>query len=566
MSGKQLLSASLIFILFYISYQFLGYKFGLIKQVPNPVQTKSDFTENPNPDILKENEFIPDPNLGDQLEMDSTLQDSASRVPTPDESPAKEKEPEIAPQQITLRNDFMEVVLDNRGGVIRTVTLSHFFESVKNLDKVVLVAPFANAPGEITFSDNLSTAKRLFKVTEVSEKEVRFDTTVQGRTVTKTYSLDDQYALRFDMNITGSGDQNFTMVLAEGLEPLGDKAPPKKSFFSFLSAGSSAPKLMEIAWSENGSHNSKPATKYKNSQYQNILEEDQMLLWAGIKDTYFCNVFIPETPFRNISIKNNFLPQSNGEPAAIPVVSVSGTDQIKGVFYLGPLNESDLMVVNPNLANLVNYGYTGKLTKWMFIALEKINYYVGNWGWSIVLLTIVIRLILFPLTAPSIKSGYKMRKLQPKLEAIKKKFPGTDLESKQKLSQETWKLYKTEKVNPFSSCITILPQMPIFIAYFSLLRTSISLRQSGWIFWINDLSLKDPTFILPILWGASMYVSQTMTPMPGDPSQQKMMKYMPVMMTLLFISMPSGLVLYMVTSNLFQLFQTVLFKWRYEKA
>jgi YidC/Oxa1 family membrane protein insertase len=324
--------------------------------------------------------------------------------------------------------------------------------------------------------------------------------------------------------------------------------------------------MMEIAWSKDGSHKSKRSTKFESNQFEPVLDQDEILHWVGIKNTYFCNVFLPDEPLNNIQVKNNFKPMSSGKPQAVPVVGIRGGEQVVGTFYIGPLDKNDLQSVNSHLSNLVNYGYTGKLTEWMFIALEKIYSYVGNWGWAIVILTIFIRMVMFPLTAPSIKSGYKMRKIQPKLDAIKKKYSGKDMESKQKLSQETWKLYKQEKVNPFSSCITILPQMPIFIAYFSLLRTSISLRQSGWMFWINDLALKDPYFILPLIWGASMYLSQTMTPMPGDPSQQKMMKYMPVMMTLLFITMPSGLVLYMVTSNLFQLAQTVLFKWRYDKA
>lgn len=564
MSGKQLLTASLIFILFYVSYQYLGYKFGLIKRVPidtpPPVEDQAAPTELPTTPMEDSSDTSPQ-----ALAEEVTLEND-----TPTGQLSEPDAPSIERQEIVLQNDVLTVTLDNRGGVIRHAELRDFYESVKKKNKVVLATPFQQAPGDIVVQGDPGLGQRLHRIVQQTEREVVFETESEGQTLRKTYTLDESFSLKYRVEIVGtegiSSSMPFQMVVAEGLEPISDKDRQSKGFFSFLSAGSSAPKLVEIAWSEEGSHESKPASKIKNNQFERGLEEDELLYWVGLKDVYFCNVFVPETPFNNFLVKTNFMPRAQGEPQPIPVVAVQASGSLTGSFYLGPLEERSLLATSPHLSNLVNYGYTGKLTKWMFIALEKIDRYVGNWGWSIVILTIIIRLILFPLTAPSIRSGYKMRKLQPKIEALKKKHPGTDLESKQKLSQATWKLYKEEKVNPFSSCITILPQMPIFIAYFSLLRTSISLRQSEWIFWINDLSIKDPTFILPILWGASMYVSQTMTPMPGDPAQQKMMKYMPVMMTLLFISMPSGLVLYMVTSNLFQLAQTVLFKWRYDKA
>ncbi|PIE01071.1 MAG: hypothetical protein CSA81_13135 [Acidobacteria bacterium] len=557
MSSKKLFIATLIFIAFFWLHQTVGLKLGLIKEVP--IEQEVSEPLEPGKDELA----VADqkPSKAGQLEAEEQPEQTDASLENANQD--EEKEPPIEPEQITLRNDFLEVVLDNKGAVIRSAALLNFYETVKHRDRVRLVTFGDYAPGEVIYANQLRTGNHLFKIEEQSSRSVVFKAVLQGQTIVKTYTLTDQYALELDIDISGSEQEKYKMILAEGLEPLGGDDSQERSMFS---AGSPAPKLMEVVWSENGDHESEASKDIESPQFVPLLEQEDILFWAGIKDTYFCNVFLPEKPFNQLYVKSRFIQTADDKKTGVPVVAVEVGGQVKGVFYLGPLNQEELEHVDKSLLNMINYGWTGSLTKWLFMALKGINQYVHNWGWSIVILTIFIRLLLFPLTAPSIKSGYRMRQLQPKIEELKKKYSGKDMETKQKLSQETWKLYKKEKVNPFSSCITILPQMPIFFAYFSLLRTSISLRQSEWLGWINDLSASDPVFVLPVLWGASMFLSQSMTPMPGDATQQKMMKFMPIMMTLFFLSMPSGLVLYMLTSNLFQLGQTVLFKWRYEKA
>jgi YidC/Oxa1 family membrane protein insertase len=183
--------------------------------------------------------------------------------------------------------------------------------------------------------------------------------------------------------------------------------------------------------------------------------------------------------------------------------------------------------------------------------LTKIFSYVGNWGWTIILLTIFVKAILYPLSAASYRSMARMRSLQPQLTRLKELY-GDD---RQKFSQETFALYKKEKVNPAGGCLPILLQFPIFISLYFVLLESFEIRHSPWMFWIQDLSAKDPYFILPILMGGSMYLMQKFQPMPTEPTQAMIMRYMPLGITIFMLGFPSGLVLYWTISNLLTMMQ-----------
>lgn len=176
---------------------------------------------------------------------------------------------------------------------------------------------------------------------------------------------------------------------------------------------------------------------------------------------------------------------------------------------------------------------------------------VGNWGWSIILLTILIKLAFFPLSATSYRSMANMRRVAPKMQALRDQY-GDD---RQKLSQGMMELYKKEKINPLGGCLPILVQMPVFIALYWTLMESVEMRQAPWIGWITDLSLKDPLFILPILMGVSMFIQQQLNPAPPDPMQAKVMKMLPIIFTFFFLWFPAGLVLYWVVNNILSIAQ-----------
>ena len=181
----------------------------------------------------------------------------------------------------------------------------------------------------------------------------------------------------------------------------------------------------------------------------------------------------------------------------------------------------------------------------IFWMMQHIYNIVGNWGWSIVLVTVIIKLMFYHLSAKSYRSMSGMKKLQPRLNMLKERYA----DDKQKFTQATLELYKKEKVNPMSGCLPILIQIPVFIALYWVLIESVQLRQAPWILWIQDLSTKDPYYLLPVLMGLTMFLQQRLNPPPPDPMQAKVMMFMPVIFTALFINFPAGLMLYWFVNN-----------------
>lgn len=236
-----------------------------------------------------------------------------------------------------------------------------------------------------------------------------------------------------------------------------------------------------------------------------------------------------------------------------PLVTVAPnqtvTDNLE--LYAGPKLQYSLKELSPGLDLTVDYGIFSIIGKPIFWLLQAIHSIVGNWGWSIIILTIIIKLIFFPLSATSYRSMARMRAASPKMQAIRERYP----DDKQKQSQAMMELYKKEKLNPLSGCLPILIQMPVFISLYWVLQESVEIRQAPWLGWIQDLSASDPYFILPIIMGVSMYVQQLLSPAPADPMQAKMFKIMPVAFTVFFIWFPSGLVLYWIVNNILSIAQ-----------
>jgi YidC/Oxa1 family membrane protein insertase len=213
--------------------------------------------------------------------------------------------------------------------------------------------------------------------------------------------------------------------------------------------------------------------------------------------------------------------------------------------YLGPKLQDNLAEIAPGLEHTVNYGIFTVFSKPLFWLLSKIHAVVGNWGWAIVILTVFIKAAFFKLTEAQYRSTARMRKLQPRIEQLKERY-GDD---RQRMSQAMMELYKKERVNPLGGCLPILVQIPIFIALYWVLLESVELRQAPFILWIDNLSVRDPYFILPLLNAAFMFATQRLTPMVGmDPLQQKMMTAMPIVFSIMFAFFPAGLVLYWATN------------------
>jgi YidC/Oxa1 family membrane protein insertase len=287
--------------------------------------------------------------------------------------------------------------------------------------------------------------------------------------------------------------------------------------------------------------------------------------WVAMVQHYFLSAWVPpqETlnEFRVFKSQNAamYYLQFTSQPVRIEAGSQG---ELSAGFYAGPKDIKTLEEISPYLDLTVDYSFLWWIAKPLFYALDGIHDLVGNWGVAIILLTICIKILFFYPSAASYRSMAKMRKVQPKMLELKERYG----EDRQKFSAEMMKLYRTEKVNPFGGCLPILIQMPVFLALYWVLMESVELRQAPFFLWIEDLSVKDPYYVLPLIMGVTMWIQQKLNPTPPDPMQAKIMQIMPVMFTLLFLFFPAGLVLYWVVNNTLSITQQYIITRNIEKA
>jgi YidC/Oxa1 family membrane protein insertase len=250
--------------------------------------------------------------------------------------------------------------------------------------------------------------------------------------------------------------------------------------------------------------------------------------------------------------------------AYTPAKSLEPGDSVNfaGTLFIGPKLQAELEALANGLDLTVDYGWLVFIAKPMYWVLEQIQSVVHNWGWTIIIFTILIKLVFFKLSETSYRSMANMRKMTPRIQALKDRY-GDD---KQRLQQAMMEMYKTEKINPLGGCLPMLVQMPFFIALYWVLLESVELRQAPWILWIRDLSIKDPYFVLPVIMGVSMFVQQKLNPPPPDPMQAKIMMALPLVFTAMFAFFPAGLVLYWVVNNLLSIAQQWVITKRIEQG
>ena len=275
--------------------------------------------------------------------------------------------------------------------------------------------------------------------------------------------------------------------------------------------------------------------------------------WIAMVQHYFASAWIPGDKFaRDIyagKIDNGLY--RIGMQTPLGVVAQGAVVNEKAQLFVGPQEEKVLETIAPGFELLKDYGYLTILAKPIFWLLEKIHGYVGNWGWAIILLTILIKLVFFPLSAASYKSMARMKEVQPRLVAMKEQYKGEP----QKLNQAMMEMYRKEKINPLGGCLPVLIQIPVFISLYWVLLSSVEMRGAPWVLWIHDLSVPDPYYILPVIMAASMFVQTKLNPTPPDPIQAKVMMYMPIVFSIMFFFFPAGLVLYWVVNNLLSIAQ-----------
>jgi YidC/Oxa1 family membrane protein insertase len=287
--------------------------------------------------------------------------------------------------------------------------------------------------------------------------------------------------------------------------------------------------------------------------------------YLGIEDNYFLTALQPSHGGDGVLWRRTFIDAKDNKKRRIDIyaaVNAARDGQVAGTAFFGP-KETELLD-RYGLSEALQFGWFGLIARFFLQALVWINQYTLNYGFAIIVLTIIIKIVLYPLQHKSIVSMKKMQKVSPKMEAIKKKYAKarTDPEQRQKMNVEMMQLYQKEGINPMAGCLPLILQLPILWGFYNLLSRAIELRGAPWMLWIRDLSEKDPTYVLPILMTATMFLQTYLTPATGDPMQRRMFLIMPIVFGFLFKDFPSGLVLYWLVQNVLTIIQQLIMnKW-----
>ncbi|MGI4849216.1 MAG: membrane protein insertase YidC, partial [Janthinobacterium lividum] len=284
--------------------------------------------------------------------------------------------------------------------------------------------------------------------------------------------------------------------------------------------------------------------------------------WVSMVQHYFVSAFLfpDNTPREIFSQKVGEHLSSVGSIVPLGSIAPGASATIDTRLYSGPQESAVLEKLAPGLDLVKDYGWLTIVAKPIFWLMTQIHKVLGNWGFTIIVLTILIKLAFFPLSAASYRSMAKMKLVTPKMTAIRERHKGDSV----KMNQAMMELYKTEKINPLGGCLPIVVQIPVFIALYWVLLASVEMRNAPWIGWIHDLASPDPFFILPVLMAVSMFVQTKLNPKPADPIQAKVMMFMPLAFSFMFFFFPSGLVLYWVVNNCLSIAQQTVITRRVE--
>ena len=427
----------------------------------------------------------------------------------------------------TVKSDKFEIEIDKYGRIAQIYLLENKFKDAKG-ERQKLLSDLHAKPLEIRFSDPaINTASHQIAYTANSaqiapdgKSQLVLTQNLNNIVVTKklTFSPDGSYKL--DLSL--SKDTQY--FLTAGYAP--DLAKDTFVFIGTLSVGIDG----KIKTFENGHHKADETTP-------------KSYILASSDKYYTSTLYNFDAPLDIVVTADK---DSN------PTSFIIANSSIKLNGYIGPKTVDTLKSIDPRLADIVEYGFFTFISKPLFWSLEYIERGIGNWGWTIVIFTIIIRLLLFPLTYKGMVSMNKLKELAPKLAELKEKYKG----DAQKLNIHMMDLYKKHGANPMGGCLPMILQIPIFFAIYRVLLNSIELKGAPWILWIHDLSLMDQYYVLPILMGGSMFIQQMITPQNfTDPLQAKIFKYLPVVFTFFFLAFPAGLTLYWFVNNILSILQ-----------
>jgi YidC/Oxa1 family membrane protein insertase len=477
-------------------------------------------------------------------------------------APSSDISPPASEQTVTIETDLVRVGLSNRGGVIQSWELKRYHTSPPEKKPVQLVyqggkfkgplsITVANAEIDKTIREGLYGIEKDFTILDaahpVGHITMQFHDSVNHLGVEKRLTFhNDSYVVDVSVDLEG-----VTEPYDVGLG----------TNFGIVEWGSGFIGVIGSAW--------RVDDKIEKETPEKELERKGTVQWVALHDKYFISALMPKQGTAAVAKNEGEKIVSAGvRMAASGVASPVGLQ-----LYAGPKEHDSLRSLNVGLEELIDFGFfifgswtvVKSVAKPIFYVLRFIHEYTYNYGVTIILLTIGIKLLFAPLQYKSYKSMKMMRVIQPKIAAVQEKYKG----DRDRLNKELMKLYKDQKVNPLGGFLPMILQMPVFVALFNVLYTTIDLRQAPFMLWITDLSVQDPYYVLPIIMGATMFIQQKITPTTMDPTQAKIMLVLPVGMTFLFVNFPAGLVLYWLTNNTLTISQQLLtdrFVFRNNKA
>jgi YidC/Oxa1 family membrane protein insertase len=472
-----------------------------------------------------------------------------------------------AAQTIEVSGSLYRAIVDNRGGVLTSWKLNDYWSKKENFEMIAegRSRDARSFLGSMIFPDA--------GVTALANNEF-YQVSVEGGSGNAPYAAPVTIVMKLrrgDLNIEKRFQfkkDNYVVDLSmicekggKGLDGrffLGEDLGPEREHFT------SSAKLSAVYYSEEKTNRESPPKD--ENEIKKIYGD---VRWVGLDMQYFTIIAIPDRTLPYFDIQKHSI-NANDKDAKRDLIRTTtpvANGSLKYQLYLGPKKQANLKAIDSaDIAGVIDYGTFKILVKPLLASLRWIHQYAHNYGLSICILTFILSLLLFPLRLKQMVSMKKMQVVQPKMKAIQEKYKRynkTD-PKRAEMNQEVMALYKEHGVNPLGGCIPMLPQLPLLWAFYSLLANSIELRQAPFFGWIHDLSVADPIYVLPIVMGITMFISQKMTPMaPGtDPTQAKMMMVMPVVFTFMFLNVSSGLNLYFLCSNIFQIaFQKIAERW-----
>ncbi len=370
-----------------------------------------------------------------------------------------------------------------------------------------------------------------------------------GLTVTKTFVFKrGQYAIGLDYEVKNGGTA--PRKLASYAQILRHWEHASRSYFDVETYSFKGPAVYDGAKSKDLNVESESDAKYTATITNG---------WLASLQHQFVTAVVPPAaqPYQyQLQVRNNeYLIQATGPSVEVPA---GATAQFHEELFVGPKLQSQLAAMGRNLERTVDFGILTVLAQPLFAGLNWVHKLTGNWGWSIILVTLLIKLLFYPLQQASGRSMAKMRAVGPRMKQIQETFK----DDREKLGRAMMDLYKKEKINPLAGCLPMIVQIPVFISFYRVLLESVEMRQAPFLLWINDLSSRDPFFVLPLLMGGAMFAQFKLNPAPPDPMQAKIMQFMPLVMTGMMAFFPSGLTLYWLTNTVLSIAQ----QWRVNKV